>query len=212
MVAEGYLTEEKSVTIYDQPLNLEDLRPQEETAPFIVDYVRKYIEKKYGPDKLYQGGLKVSTSIDMDIQRTAGIALKEGLRALDKRQGFRGRIGFKQLKSAPVEWSSLHVMVKPGESFNAQVLAVDDSSITVKGRGIMGIIMHDDMAWALINHKRTKAVPDEFKKPADLVQPGDIRQEEAACLVPPGADAAGGGRGRFHRTVHRIRTRPGRRL
>jgi penicillin-binding protein 1A len=174
MVAEGYLTEEQSKKIYDQPLNLENLRTQEEIAPFIVDYVRKYIEKKYGSDKLYEGGLKVTTTIDMDVQRTAGIALKEGLRALDKRQGFRGRIGFKQLKSAPIEWGSLHVMVKPGESFNAQVLAVDDSAITVKGRGMMGYIVHDDMAWALIKHKRPKDDPDEFRKPAEIVQPGDI--------------------------------------
>ncbi len=149
MVAEGYLTEDQSKKIYDQPLNLENLRTQEEVAPFIVDYIRKYIEKKYGPDKLYEGGLKVYTSIDLDIQRTANTALKEGLRALDKRQGFRGRVGFKQLKSEPIQWGSLHVMVKPGESFNGQVLAVDDSYITVKGRGMMGYIMQDDMAWAL---------------------------------------------------------------
>ncbi len=174
MVAEGYLTEEKSKKIYDQPLNLENLRTQEDIAPFIVDYVRKYIEKKYGSDMLYQGGLKVTTAIDMDTQRTAAIALKEGLRALDKRQGFRGRIGFKQLKSTPIQWGSLHVMVKPGESFNAHVLEVNDSSITVKGRGMMGFIVHDEMAWALIKPKKKKDGPDDFKKLSELVQPGDI--------------------------------------
>ena len=174
MVAEGYLTEEQSTKIYDQPINLENLRPQEEVAPFVVDYIRKYIEKKYGPDKLYEGGLKVYTTINRDIQSTANAALKEGLRALDKRQGFRGRIGFKQLKSEPIKWGSLHVMVKPGETFNAHVLAVDDSTITVRGRGMMGYIMHDDMAWALVKLKKTKDNPDEFKKPAELVQPGDI--------------------------------------
>ncbi len=174
MVAEGYLTEEQSKKIYDQPLNLENLRTQEEVAPFIVDHIRKYIEKKYGPDKLYQGGLKVYTSINLDIQRTANMALKEGLRALDKRQGFRGRVGFKQLKSEPIQWGSLHVMVKPGESFNGHVLAVDDSSITVKGRGMMGYIVQDDMAWALINPRKAKDATNEFKKPADIVKPGDI--------------------------------------
>lgn len=174
MVAEGYLTEEQSKKIYDQPLNLENLRTQEEVAPFIVDYIRKYIEKKYGPDKLYQGGLKVYTSINLDIQRTANMALKEGLRALDKRQGFRGRVGFKQLKSEPIQWGSLHVMVKPGESFNGHVLAVDDSYITVKGRGMMGYIVQDDMAWALINPRKAKDATNEFKKPADIVKPGDI--------------------------------------
>jgi len=174
MAAEGYLTEEQSKKIYDQPINLENLRPQEEVAPFVVDYIRKYVEKKYGSDKLYQGGLKVYTTIDLDIQRTANTALKEGLRALDKRQGFRGRIGFKQLKAAPIQWASLHVMVKPGETFNAHVFAVDATSITVKGRGMMGYIMLDDMAWALIKPKKTKDAPDEFKNPAELVQPGDI--------------------------------------
>jgi penicillin-binding protein 1A len=174
MVAEGYITEEQSKKIYDQPLNLENLRTQEEVAPFIVDYIRKYIEKKYGPDKLYQGGLKVYTSINLDIQRTANMALKEGLRALDKRQGFRGRVGFKQLKSEPIQWGSLHVMVKPGESFNGHVLAVDDSSITIKGRGMMGYILPDDMAWALIKPGKSKDATSEVKKPADIVKPGDI--------------------------------------
>ena len=62
MVAEGYLTEEQSKKVYDQPINLENLRPQEELAPHVVDYIRKYVEKKYGADKLYHGGLKVYTT------------------------------------------------------------------------------------------------------------------------------------------------------
>jgi penicillin-binding protein 1A len=174
MVDEGYLTEEQSKKIYDQPLNLENLRSQEELAPHLVDYIRKYIEKKYGPDKLYQGGLKVYTSIDMDLQRQAVTALRDGLRSLDKRQGFRGKVGFKQLKSTPIQWGSLHVMVKPGEGFNAHVLAVGDYYITVRGRGLVGYIMKDDMAWALIKPKKKKDGPDEFKTPQEIVQPGDI--------------------------------------
>ncbi len=174
MVDEGYLSEAMATQVYNQPLNLENLRPQEELAPHLVDYVRKYVEKKYGTDKLYQGGLKVYTTINMDLQRQAVNALREGLRALDKRQGFRGKVGFKQLKSTPIQWGTLHVMVKPGEGFNASVLAVGDNYITVRGRGLMGYIMHDDMAWALIKPKKKKESADEFKKPQDLVQPGDI--------------------------------------
>jgi penicillin-binding protein 1A len=174
MVDEGYLTKDQSLKIYDQPLNLENLRPQEELAPHLVDYIRKYIEKKYGLEKLYEGGLKVYTSIDLDLQRQAVTALREGLRSLDKRQGFRGKVGFKQLKSTPIQWGSLHVMVKPGEGFNAHVLAVGDYYITVKGRGLMGYIMQDDMAWALVKPKKRKDAPDEFRKPQEIVQPGDI--------------------------------------
>ncbi|MGE5173127.1 MAG: penicillin-binding protein 1A [Betaproteobacteria bacterium] len=174
MVEEGYIDDNQATQIYNQPLNLENLRTQEEVAPHVVDYVLKYIEKKYGPDKLYQGGLKVYTTINADLQRTAVTALREGLRALDKRQGFRGRVGFKQLKATPIQWGSLRVMVKPGEGFNAQVLAVGDNYITVKGRGLVGYIMHEDMAWALVKLKRKKGDNEEFKKPQELVQPGDI--------------------------------------
>ena len=174
MVEEGYLTEQQSLKIYNQPLNLENLRSQENIAPHLVDYIRKYIEKKYGSEKLYQGGLKVYTSIDFDLQRQAVAALQDGLCSLDKRQGYRGRVGFKKLKSAPVQWGPLRVMMKPGESFNAHVLAVGDYYITVRGRGLVGYIMPDNMAWALLKPKKKKNGPDEFRKPQEIVQPGDI--------------------------------------
>jgi penicillin-binding protein 1A len=174
MVEEGYLTADQSLKIYNQPLNLENLRAQEEIAPHVVDYVRKYVEKKYGQDKLYEGGLKVYTSINADIQRQAVAALRDGLRAIDKRQGFRGKVGFKQLKSTPIQWGTLHVMVKPGEGFNAHVLAVSDDVISVRGRGLMGTIKREDMLWALIKPKKKKDDPEEFKTPQELVQPGDI--------------------------------------
>jgi penicillin-binding protein 1A len=173
MAEEGYINEAQATQIYNQPLNLENLRSQEEPAPHVVDYVRKYVEKKYGTDKLYQGGLKVSTSIDLDLQRAAVSALRDGLRALDKRQGFRGRVGYKELKANHVKLSSLRVMVKPGEGFNAQVLDVGDTFITVRGRGLLGVIAHDDMAWALVRLKKKENEP-EFRKPEEIVKPGDI--------------------------------------
>src|SRR3990172_397016 len=174
MADEGFITEAQIMQIYNQPLNLENLRPQEELAPHLVDYIRKYIENKYGEEKLYTGGLKVYTSIDLDLQRAAFTSLKEGLRALDKRQGFRGRIGFKALKANPIQWGSLRLMVKPGEVFNAHVLAVGDYYIQVRGRGLIGYIVQEDMAWALIKPKKTRDAPDEFKKPMEIIQPGDI--------------------------------------
>jgi penicillin-binding protein 1A len=66
------------------------------------------------------------------------------------------------------------VLVKPGEGFNAHVLAVGDNYITVKGRGLVGFILQEDMAWALVKPKKKKGDPDELKKPQELVQPGDI--------------------------------------
>lgn len=174
MVDEGYLTEEQAAQVYNQPLNLENLRTAEDVAPHVVDQIRKYILAKYGEEKLFQSGMKVYTTINYDLQRAAVNSLKEGLRALDKRQGFRGRVGRKDVKPKELEPGMLRVLVKPGEVFNGHVLAVGDVSLTVKGRGMIGFVMKDDMAWALIKPKKRKEDPDEFKVPSEIAQPGDI--------------------------------------
>jgi penicillin-binding protein 1A len=174
MAEEGYLTEEQAKQIYNQPLSLENLRPQEEVAPHVVDHVRKYILARYGEDKLYNGNMKVTTAINADLQRAAVNSLKEGLRALDKRQGFRGRIGFKEVTAAPAPTGGLRVLVKPGEVFNGHVLDVGPDRLTVKGRGMVGAVLREDMAWALIKPKKHKDDPDEWKAPSEIVQPGDI--------------------------------------
>jgi penicillin-binding protein 1A len=174
MMEEGYLNEAQAQKIYNLPLSLENLRPQEEIAPHVVDHVRKYILARYGEEKLFQGNMKVYTSIDFDLQRAAVVSLKAGLRALDKRQGFRGRVGFKEVKAAAVQFGALRVLVKPGEVFNGQVLDVGEYFLTVKGRGMIGYILKDDMAWALIKPKKHKDDPDEWKLPAEIAKPGDI--------------------------------------
>jgi penicillin-binding protein 1A len=174
MVDEKFINEETATNIYNQPLSLENLRSHEEIAPHLVDHFRKYLTEKYGEERLYSGGLRVYTTINADLQRAAFTALKEGLRALDKRQGFRGRYGFKELKANPIQWGSLQVTVKPGEVFNGHVLAVGDYYLMVKARGLVGYVMQEDMAWALLKPKKNRQDPDEFKKPAEIIQPGDI--------------------------------------
>lgn len=56
---------------------------------YFMEEVRKNLEEKYGQEILYQGGLNVYTTLDVEMQRWAEDSLKEGLRDLDKRQGWR---------------------------------------------------------------------------------------------------------------------------
>lgn len=59
------------------------------TAPYFVEEVRQHLERRYGARDLYEAGLAVYTTLDADLQRAANRALAAGLRAIDKRQGFR---------------------------------------------------------------------------------------------------------------------------
>jgi penicillin-binding protein 1A len=51
--------------------------------------VRKYLEREYGSQRIYQGGLRVYTTLDPRMQAIANEAVEKGLRRLDlKARGF----------------------------------------------------------------------------------------------------------------------------
>jgi len=58
-------------------------------APFFVEEVRKHLERQYGAKVLYENGLTVRTTLDARLQEIANRSLEHGLRAYDKRHGWR---------------------------------------------------------------------------------------------------------------------------
>jgi penicillin-binding protein 1A len=58
-------------------------------APFFVEEVRKHLEKQYGAKVLYENGLSVTTTLDPALQGVANRVMERGLRAYDKRHGWR---------------------------------------------------------------------------------------------------------------------------
>jgi len=70
----------------EQPLNTV-------AAPYFVEVIRKWASERYGDRSLFDGGLRIYTTIDMKKQHAAEAALRRGLTDLDRRLGFRGPIG-----------------------------------------------------------------------------------------------------------------------
>ncbi len=56
-----------------------------ETAPYFVEYVRRLLDEKFGK-QLYEQGLKVYTTLDLDLQGSAERALDRQLRAVESGQ------------------------------------------------------------------------------------------------------------------------------
>src|ERR1039458_9944910 len=56
-----------------------------ETAPYFVEYVRRMLDEKFG-QALYEQGMKVYTSLDLDLQGSAERALDRQLRAVESGQ------------------------------------------------------------------------------------------------------------------------------
>jgi penicillin-binding protein 1A len=89
MVEERYLTSEQGEQAKKEPLNLQLRREPPSMAPYFVEEIRKYLEREYGSQRIYQGGLRVYTTLDSRMQQAANRALRLGLHRLDRRaRGF----------------------------------------------------------------------------------------------------------------------------
>ena len=151
MQDEGYITKEEVEKVYKQPLHLASMRGEMYERNYFLEYIRKYLEDKYGVETVYKGGLKVYTTLSTKMQASAVNALQNGLRDLDKRQGFRGAIGHKEvsLNEEPGdEMTTGKIVMHQGDIMTATVIKVSDSQATVRARGIEGKILLRDAMWA----------------------------------------------------------------
>ncbi|HHY37720.1 MAG TPA: penicillin-binding protein, partial [Clostridia bacterium] len=80
MVECGYISEAEAKKAEEAPIKLVGLKREDwgEASPFL-DYVLQYLLDKYGPDKVYGGGLKVYTTLDPVVQEAAQKAISEVL-------------------------------------------------------------------------------------------------------------------------------------
>lgn len=89
MAEEGFISDGELKKAMESPLRL---RSKSDSyawkAPYFVEFVRRYIEEKYGKEALYTNGLQVYTTVDMDAQKTAEEAMESGLREIEKRKKY----------------------------------------------------------------------------------------------------------------------------
>ena len=79
MVDQGYITQDQA----DEAKNvdvLSEISPKQDniSAPHFVMYVKDYLVNKYGEQVVEQGGLKVYTTLNWDMQQIAETAVAEG--------------------------------------------------------------------------------------------------------------------------------------
>jgi penicillin-binding protein 1A len=59
-------------------------------APYFTEHVRRYLVDTYGFDKIYNDGLSVNTTCDLELQQAAQKALVDGVNIAGNRRGWRG--------------------------------------------------------------------------------------------------------------------------
>ncbi len=86
----GYITNEQEQKALTEPIQVYLGKEYKSVAPFFVETLRQMLVPEIGEDRLLNEGVKIYTSLDYTLQQEANTQVHEGLRSIDKRQGYRG--------------------------------------------------------------------------------------------------------------------------
>src|ERR1700733_14932923 len=103
MLEDGKITAAQAASAKEKPIALNLQKDPNSLAPHYVEEIRRYLEGKYGSDQVHEGGLRVYTSLDMELQKAAREALLDGLAAYERRHGWRWKLVNVVAEGIPVD-------------------------------------------------------------------------------------------------------------
>jgi penicillin-binding protein 1A len=174
MLEDGKVTAEEAARAKAAPLRL-SIRSENSPAPYFVEEVRRSLERKYGSDQVHEGGLRVYTSLDLDLQRAATQALLDGLAAYERRRGWTGDLKNVAATDAAIssyrdpDWDR---PIVPGSYVHALVADVGFEFARVKVGSHTASLGPAELAWT--RHRLAK----------DVLHPGDLIYVKVLSLGP----------------------------
>ena len=188
----GIIGDEEAESAVEEKLSFYDPPDVNQVAPQYAELVRRMVETKLGSDTLYNQGLKIFTAVNLNAQKKAIRAVRDGLLQLDRRHGFfetvrhldekdiepfRKRLAETREGDAPV----------PGGIYKSVVTGLDNKNGLVEiatgfGKGYIG---KSGWSWAA-----------GHKKLSDLIHRGDVvtvgykgqsDEERRSFILEPGS-------------------------
>ncbi|MFZ0541485.1 MAG: PBP1A family penicillin-binding protein [Candidatus Sulfotelmatobacter sp.] len=164
MLEDGKITAAQAEDARSAPLGLHLAHDPNSLAPYFVEEIRRYLENKYGADQVHEGGLKVYTTLDVDLQKAANQAVLEGLAAYERSHGWQGH-----LENVVAEGSAIDKYEHPDWADEPEVNGYVHALVTSAGVGIATLkfgryaaaLGQADVAWTQ-------------GKIQNLLRPGDI--------------------------------------
>ncbi len=182
MVEEKFISKAEASQAIHEKL---DIHPRanlfKQTAPDYTEHVRRQLLEMFGKQKLYAEGLQVHTCVNIEMQEMARRAVENGLRKIDKRQGYRGPIT--HLSSERIEAFSQEIQKKRERSPIAEnriiegvVIEVDDAAgrVTVRLGNERGVMTLSDMKWARKPNPELGYGEARILRPGEAVAVGDV--------------------------------------
>ncbi|HEX6202462.1 MAG TPA: PBP1A family penicillin-binding protein [Thermoanaerobaculia bacterium] len=172
MLAEGFIGRDEYRAAVAEPVLVVSHAPELPLAPYFAEDVRKHLEATHGTDAVHDGGLQVWTTLDRSMQAAAEDALRDGLRRLDRRRGWRGAVA--QVPAGEVEghelssWTGQQVV--PGHWYQGLVVEAGPETARVRIEDRELALDAEGIAWT------------RRRRPNEVLSRGDVawfRVEEA---------------------------------
>jgi penicillin-binding protein 1A len=173
MEHDGKISYQAAAEAMAAPLGLKIETPPNSIAPYFVEEVRRQLEKEYGVDEVHGAGLRVYTTLDLDLQEVANKAVLDGTARYERRRGWKGNLqnvaaaGLDMESYRHPDWTK---RVEAGDYIHGMVTEVTKSHVLVKLGAQTAELTPPDWAW-------TQNVGDSFLKVGDLVY---VRAESVA--------------------------------
>jgi penicillin-binding protein 1A len=165
MLQDKKITQQQAATAMAAPLGLHLERPANTEAPYFVEEVRRQLEREYGVDEVHGAGLRVYTTLDLDLQRAAERAVLDNVATYERRRGWKSglenvlREGSDLASYKHVDWVQ---PIVDGAYFHALVTEVSPTKMTVRIGSQNATMTYPDWAWTTATHA------------TDLAKEGDI--------------------------------------
>src|SRR5579864_8273344 len=177
MLEDGKITAAQAAEAREAPLVLHLAHDPNSLAPYFVEEIRRYLEGKYGADQVHEGGLKVYTSLDVDLQKAANQAVLDGLAAYERRHGWKAH-----LENVISEGQVLEKYFHPDWDDEPEVNGYIHALVTASGTGIATLkfgrytaaLSQADVAWTQ-------------QKIANILKTGDVCYLKILSLAANGA-------------------------
>ena len=168
MEEEGKITPAEEATARKSPLGLRIQYPRNDLAPYFFEDIRKYLESTYGTEAVHERGLRVYTTLNINMQRIANQSLRDGLHSYERRHGWKGNLpnvlrdNLGKLETYEDEdWRRA---IEKGSYVTGLVVSVNEKDAIIKIGPYRGILSSNEFAWT------------GRKKPGDLLKVGDLAQ------------------------------------
>jgi len=153
------------------PLGLNIAQPEMSVAPWFQEEVRRELEKRFGTEEVHEAGLKIQTTLDLDLQQTANRAVNDGLAVYERRHGWVGHEGPGKLENVLASGSLIEdykhpdwaVQSHPGDYVHAVVTNVLPLSIRARVGSESVVLLPEDWKWT------GQRYGDALVKPGDIL-------------------------------------------